>query len=70
MRDIHTILVDFDSVLADSVEVKTRAFAKLFEPHGPDVVSKVVEHHRKYGGMTRVDKFRHYYRRFLRKPLD
>ena len=61
---------DFDGVLADSVEVKTRAFAKLFEPYGPAIVTKVVDHHRNNGGMTRVDKFHHYYREFLGKPLD
>jgi len=60
---------DFDGVLADSVEVKTRAFAKLFEPYGPEVVSKVVQHHRRHGGMTRVDKFRHYYSEYLGKTL-
>ena len=61
---------DFDGVLADSVEVKTRAFAKLFERYGPAIAAKVVEHHRNNGGMTRVDKFYHYYREFLGKPLD
>jgi len=61
---------DFDGVLADSVEVKTRAFAKLFEPHGPEVVARVVAHHRDHGGMTRVDKFRHYYHEYLGKSLS
>ena len=61
---------DFDGVLADSVEVKTRAFAKLFARYGHDIVAKIVDHHRKNGGMTRVDKFYHYYREFLGKPLD
>lgn len=60
---------DFDGVLADSVEVKTRAFAKLFECYGPAIEAKVVEHHRKNGGMTRIDKFYHYYQEFLGKPL-
>jgi phosphoglycolate phosphatase-like HAD superfamily hydrolase len=61
---------DFDGVLADSVEVKTRAFAKLFEAHGPEVVRKVVTHHRRYGGMTRVEKFRHYYWEYLDRNLN
>lgn len=61
---------DFDGVLADSVEVKTRAFAKLFESYGSAIEAKVVEHHRNNGGMTRVDKFRYYYREFLGKQLD
>lgn len=61
---------DFDGVLADSVEVKTRAFAKIFEPHGPKVVSKVVQHHRRHGGMTRVDKFCYYYYEYFGKTLS
>jgi HAD superfamily hydrolase (TIGR01549 family) len=68
--DLEAFFFDFDGVLADSVEVKTRAFAKLFERYGPAVEAKVVEHHRNNGGMTRVDKFRHYYKKFLGKPLD
>ncbi len=61
---------DFDGVLADSVEVKTRAFAKLFEPHGPEIVKRVMNHHRLHGGMTRVDKFDHYYREYLGTSLN
>lgn len=60
---------DFDGVLADSVEVKTRAFAKLFESHGPEVVRKVIDHHRRHGGMTRVEKFRHYHSKYSDKHL-
>ena len=61
---------DFDGVLADSVEVKTRAFAKLFEPHGPEIVERVIDHHRRHGGMTRVDKFSYYHREYLGTALN
>ena len=61
---------DFDGVLADSVEVKTQAFARLFEPHGPEVVARVVAHHRYHGGMTRVEKFSYYYHEYLGKSLS
>ena len=60
---------DFDGVLADSVEVKTRAFAKLFEQYGQEIKRKVVEHHMENGGMSRFEKFRYYYREFIRQPL-
>jgi beta-phosphoglucomutase-like phosphatase (HAD superfamily) len=70
MRDWQAFFFDFDGVLADSVEVKTRAFAQLFVPFGPEIAAKVVEHHRRYSGVTRVDKFRHYYKEFLGRPLD
>jgi len=61
---------DFDGVLADSVEVKTKAFAKLFESYGLEIEAMVVDHHRRNGGMTRRDKFRHYYNAFIREPLE
>ena len=70
MPDWQAFFFDFDGVLADSVEVKTRAFARLFEAHGPEVMAKVVDHHRRHSGVTRVDKFRHYYQEFLRQPLS
>jgi len=70
MKETQAFFFDFDGVLADSVEVKTRAFARLFESYGAEIVAKVVDHHRRHGGMTRVEKFRHYYSEFLKKPLD
>jgi beta-phosphoglucomutase-like phosphatase (HAD superfamily) len=70
MRDWQAFFFDFDGVLADSVEVKTRAFAQLFAPFGPEIAAKVVEHHRRYSGVTRVEKFRHYYQEFLGRALD
>jgi beta-phosphoglucomutase-like phosphatase (HAD superfamily) len=62
-------IFDFDGVLADSVEVKTKAFAKLFDKYGKTVQNKVVEHHLNHGGMTRVEKFKLYFKEFLKKPL-
>jgi HAD superfamily hydrolase (TIGR01549 family) len=56
---------DFDGVLADSVEVKTRAFATLFEGYGEKVVYQVIEHHRRHGGMSRKEKFCYYYKNYL-----
>jgi beta-phosphoglucomutase-like phosphatase (HAD superfamily) len=61
---------DFDGVIVDSVDVKTVAFARMFEPFGLEVVAKVVEHHRLHGGMNRMQKFQHYYSEFLNKSLD
>jgi phosphoglycolate phosphatase-like HAD superfamily hydrolase len=69
LPDWQALFFDFDGVLVDSVEVKTRAFGRLFEPFGQEIMAKVVDHHRLNSGVTRVDKFRHYYREFLQKPL-
>jgi phosphoglycolate phosphatase-like HAD superfamily hydrolase len=67
---IEAVIFDFDGVLVESVDVKTRAFAKLFEGYGPDVVRKVVDFHLSNGGMTRYDKFGYYYGEILQEPLS
>jgi len=67
---IKAIIFDFDGVLVESVDVKTKAFAKLFENYGPEVVQQVVEHHLINGGMSRFEKIKHYYSKFLCEPLS
>lgn len=70
MTPWQAFVFDFDGVLADSVEVKTRAFEALYLPHGPDVAARVVRHHREHGGMPRREKFRHYQAVFLGAAAD
>ena len=41
----QAILFDFDGVLCECTDVKTEAFAKLFESFGEEVVKKVMNHH-------------------------
>jgi len=64
------LIFDFDGVIADSVEVKTKAFAELYESYGTDVVEKVIGHHRLNGGMSRFDKFKYYHNNFLNKNIN
>lgn len=63
------IFFDFDGVIVDSVDIKTRAFAKLFEDYGEEVVKKVVEYHVQHGGVSRYEKFRYYYKNFLNRDI-
>lgn len=63
------LFFDFDGVLVNSIEVKTKAFSSLFEKFGDGVARHVVEHHRANGGMSRFDKFRYYYRHFLGREI-
>ena len=48
---------DFDGVIKDSIEVKTQAFAQLFQVFGTAVAKRVLDHHVANGGMSRFDKF-------------
>jgi HAD superfamily hydrolase (TIGR01549 family) len=50
---------DFDGVLVDSTETKTNAYKELFKDYGPAVVTKVVAHHQRHGGISRVEKIRY-----------
>lgn len=50
------IFWDFDGVVKDSVEVKTQAFVKLFQPFGTEVAERVRDHHEAHGGMSRFEK--------------
>ena len=69
LTSIKTIFFDFDGVIADSVDIKTKAFAKLFKRYGDKIVKKVVEYHLSHGGVSRYDKFRYYYQNFLGKKI-
>jgi HAD superfamily hydrolase (TIGR01549 family) len=66
---IRAIIFDFDGVILDSVDIKTRAFARLFEEHGPDVVRQVVAHHLANGGISRFRKFAHIYEHILHRQM-
>jgi phosphoglycolate phosphatase-like HAD superfamily hydrolase len=56
IKSFKLIFWDFDGVIKESVDVKTQAFFKLFEPFGKVVAEKVREHHEANGGMSRFDK--------------
>ncbi len=66
----EVLIFDFDGVIADSVEVKTKAFAEIYRPYGRGVVAKVMDHHKNNGGMSRFEKFEYYHKVFLRKNID
>ena len=68
--NIKAIIFDFDGVLVESVDVKTRAFARMFEDRGVEIVRQVTDFHLKNGGLSRVHKFKYYYKEILRCALS
>jgi HAD superfamily hydrolase (TIGR01549 family) len=66
---LAAVVLDFDGVVLESVDIKTRAFAALFEAEGPSVVGKLVAYHEINGGISRFEKFRWLYREILKRPL-
>ena len=66
---LKAILFDFDGVLVESVDIKTKAFAKLFEKEGAEIVNKVVKYHLANGGVSRFRKFDYIYKKLLKRQI-
>lgn len=67
---IKAVLFDFDGVIVESVDIKTKAFERLFKDEGDAVVRKVVDHHLKNCGVSRFEKFKYIYQKILNRELS
>lgn len=66
---IKAIVFDFDGVILESADIKTRAFRRLFQFAPPDVLNKIVAYHLDHMGISRYVKFRYIYEEILKLPL-
>ena len=62
------LVFDFDGVILESADIKTRAFRELFSAY-PDRVDAIVAYHKANAGISRFRKFRYIYEHVLGKPL-
>ncbi len=67
---INTIFFDFDGVLAESVEVKTEAFRQMYLMYGRSFSEKVVDYHKKNGGISRFEKFKTFNGDWLNQKIN
>lgn len=70
MKGIKAVIFDFDGVLVESVDVKTRAFAEMYRSYGGEIERAVISYHLEHGGRSRHEKFRHYEEQLLGQPLS
>lgn len=66
---LQCLAFDCDGVLLDSVPVKTRAFARIAEPYGPQARDRFVMYHTVHGGVSRYRKFEWFYREVLGREI-
>lgn len=66
---IKAVIFDFDGVIAESMDIKTKAFEHVFRDYPEDIVKKVVQLHLDNGGMSRFKKFQIAYRDYIKKEL-
>lgn len=64
------IIFDFDGVLVESADIKTKAYAELFKEYGHEVVEQVVQYNLVQGGLSRFEHFRYFYKEILKKSLS
>jgi len=64
----EVLVFDFDGVILESADIKTRAFRELFAAH-PDRLEEIVAYHEANAGISRFLKFRHIYGSMLGRPL-
>ena len=65
---LKAIALDFDGVILESVDLKTRAFRALFKDY-PRHLDRIVKLHVENGGLSRYEKFAVIYRDYLNQPL-
>jgi phosphoglycolate phosphatase-like HAD superfamily hydrolase len=67
-RKWQAIIFDFDGVVVESGDIKTQAFANLYQAYGETVMAEVAHYHRLHGGMSRYEKFHYFQKHILKKP--
>src|SRR2546427_12025007 len=66
---LKAIALDFDGVILESVDLKTRAFRALFR-ECPEHIDRIVQFHLDNTGLPRYEKFEVIYRAFFGLPLS
>lgn len=69
MKKIKIILFDFDGVILNSNKVRECGFRKIFEDFDENKVNKLIEFHRKNGGLSRFVKIDFFFKKILKSDL-
>ena len=66
---LSLIMFDCDGVILESVDAKTRAFARIGSDYGPEAAEQLVAYHNLHGGMSRYRKFEWLFTQVLDRPI-
>ncbi len=58
---IKNILWDFDGVILDSMPIREYGFRKIFENYDISLVDKLINYHKRNGGLSRYVKIKYFY---------
>ena len=63
------IIFDFDGVILESLDIKTKAFLKVYQDY-PEHADEIARYHLQNGGVSRYKKFVHINTNILGIPID
>lgn len=63
------IIFDFDGVILESLDIKTKAFLKVYQEY-PEHADEIAQYHLQNGGVSRYKKFVHINTNILGIPID
>lgn len=66
---IKVVILDFDGVIVESVEIKTQAFKDLFINY-PNYLDEIMNYHIKNNAISRYVKFKYIYENILKKKYS
>ena len=67
LRDYKTWIFDCDGVILDSNPIKTEAFYEIGLTYGKKQADDLVIYHKKFGGISRFNKFKYFFEEILQK---
>lgn len=67
---IKAVFYDFDGVIKESTDIKSKAFYELYLPFGKQIAQMVVDHHIAHGGVSRFEKIKFYHKSHLNQDLS
>tara|TARA_B100000989_G_scaffold20176_1_gene13285 strand:+ start:4251 stop:5852 length:1602 start_codon:yes stop_codon:yes gene_type:complete len=69
IKNIDSIIFDFDGVILDSLDAKTDAYYSMYKKYGNDIAKKVKKYHVENGGVSRFEKFKFWHKEYLNIDL-
>lgn len=69
-QKLSAVVFDCDGVLIESNAAKTRAFGQTVAEFGPEAMARLMDYHRKNGGVSRFKKFEWFFREVVGTPLS
>ena len=63
------IFFDFDGVIKESVDIKTKIFKNLFKPFGKEIERLVINHHLQNAGISRFVKIPFYFLEYIGRKI-